>query len=102
MKSRLLLGLLLGAASSGCGAPSTGLLRLRSPVAQPVAKATLVTIDDRYIGKLSDFLRRPIRLPVGQHRVTIEEVDHFPYDALIDVAEDGTIELNVQLKPIPD
>ena len=67
-----------------------------------MAQTSLVTINDRYIGKLSEFLRRPIRLPVGQHRVTIEDVDHFPYDALIDVAEDGTVVLQVQLTLIPD
>ena len=55
---------------------------------------------------LPQSLFRELRRLEGHEPVVLARhhrtVDHFPYDALIDVAEDGTIELNVQLKPIPD
>ena len=61
----------------------------------------LVTINDRYVGKLGEIVRRGIKLPPGTYRVTVEMVGYFPYDELLEVVEEP-VTLPVRLVPIPD
>jgi hypothetical protein len=60
-----------------------------------------VTIDEEYIGPLGWVAARGVRLPLGQHRITVERDGYFPYDTII-TANDGPVRLDVTLVPIPD
>ena len=61
----------------------------------------LVTINDRYVGKVGELSRRGIALPPGEYRVTIEQPGYFPHDELVAVDEEP-VELKVELTPVPD
>jgi len=60
-----------------------------------------VTIDDIPIGALSYVAAHGVALPPGKHRVTVERVGYFPWDAVLQ-ADDEPIRLDVKLVPIPD
>jgi len=60
-----------------------------------------VFIDEEYVGPLGYVAAHGVRLPVGEHRVTVERDGFFPWDRLV-VADRKTIELNVDLVPVPD
>ena len=60
-----------------------------------------VTIDEEYIGPLGWVAARGVRLPLGQHRITVERDGYFPFDATL-VAGKDPIRLDVRLIPIPD
>jgi hypothetical protein len=91
---RLVLAL---AALSGCASAKTGLLRLQG--APPDA---FVTIDDQYVGKLERLKKFGVKLPAGEHRITIEATGYFPHDQLVRVPPDGDTKLDVRLEEIPD
>ncbi len=60
-----------------------------------------VTIDDIRIGVLGYVSAHGVALPPGKHRVTVEKLGFFPWDALVE-AKDDPIYLQVMLVPIPD
>ncbi len=64
-------------------------------------KSALVYIDEQYIGTLSYVGARGIRLPEGEHRITVEKVGYFPYDTIV-VSDREPIHLDVKLVKIPD
>jgi len=61
----------------------------------------LVTINDRYVGKLVELSKRGIRLPAGTYRITIEQAGFFPYDEII-TASGEPINIQATLVAIPD
>jgi hypothetical protein len=60
-----------------------------------------VSIDEEYIGPLGIVAARGVRLPLGEHRITVEKDGYFPWDRLV-VADREPIQLDVVLVPIPD
>jgi hypothetical protein len=60
-----------------------------------------VTIDEEYIGLLGYVAAHGVRLPLGEHRITVERDGYFPYDATV-VAGSAPIRLDIELVPIPD
>jgi hypothetical protein len=44
---------------------------------------------------------RGVALPPGRHRITVEKVGYFPWDALVEANHDP-IHLEITLEPIPD
>jgi hypothetical protein len=60
-----------------------------------------VWIDEEFIGQLSYVAAYGVRLPVGEHRITVEKTGYFPWDRLV-VADRHPIVLDVVLEPIPD
>jgi hypothetical protein len=64
-------------------------------------KSALVYIDEQYIGTLAYIGKRGIKLPEGEHRVTVEKAGYFPYDQLV-VSDREPIHLDVKLVKIPD
>ncbi len=60
-----------------------------------------VTVDDIRIGVLAYVSAHGVALPPGQHRVTVERIGFFPWDALVE-AKDDPIFLQITLVPIPD
>jgi hypothetical protein len=102
---RLALCAALGAMTphlAGCG-PARG----RAAVSLKVSRAAdtprdaSVTIDEEYIGPLYYVAAHGVRLPVGQHRITVEKEGYFPWDKLVE-ADRQPIHLEVELVPIPD
>jgi hypothetical protein len=93
----MLLGAGIGAHGVvGCANQPTVLLHMQGEQTE-----ALVTVNDRYMGKLGEVVRRGIRLPAGSYRVTVEMVGCFPYDELVEVQEEP-LTLQVKLVPIPD
>lgn len=63
----------------------------------------LVTINDRYVGKLGRLKKSGIKLEPGEYRVTVDAVGYFPHDQLVKVQELGPPpKLDVQLEEVPD
>jgi hypothetical protein len=60
-----------------------------------------VIIDEEYIGPLYYVAARGVRLPVGQHRITVEREGYFPWDRLIE-ADRKPVLLKVHLVRVPD
>jgi hypothetical protein len=60
-----------------------------------------VYIDEQFVGFLGVVTARGVRLPEGEHRITVEKVGYFPWDRLV-VSDRKPIELNVSLRKIPD
>jgi len=101
----LVLGLLALSAPalvSGCGPsvgrPAVSLSFTRDPKTPNDAS---VTIDEEYIGPLYYVAARGVRLPLGQHRITVEKEGYFPWDRLVE-ADREPISLDVRLVRIPD
>lgn len=59
-----------------------------------------VYIDEQFVGYLGVVQARGVRLPEGEHRITIERDGYFPWDRLV-VSDRSPIELHVELIPIP-
>lgn len=60
-----------------------------------------VVIDEEFIGLLGFVAARGVRLPEGQHRVTVEREGYFPYDEIV-VSDREPIHLHVHLLRLPD
>lgn len=89
------------ALATGCGpalVPAVSLKIQRSP---ETPRDASVLIDEEYIGPLGIVAARGVRVPIGEHRISIEKTGYFPYDQLI-VSDREDIRLVVKLEPIPD
>jgi hypothetical protein len=95
------LGVVMLGAFSGCFPQPRAAVSLRVRRSAKTPHDAAVTIDEQYIGPLYYVARRGVRLPVGEHRITIEKDGYFPWDAIV-VADRENIELVVEMVPIPD
>ncbi len=94
---RAILALMLASSLSGCGTKKMLLKFDGSP------DDALVTINDRYIGKLGRLENAGVLLEVGEYRVTIEQVGYFPQDQVVTIAADKPPPpIQVELTQIPD
>jgi hypothetical protein len=64
-------------------------------------KDASVYIDEEYVAPLYVVQSHGVRLPVGEHRVTVQKEGYFPYDRLVK-ANRQDIFLEVELAPVPD
>ncbi len=60
-----------------------------------------VYIDEQFVGFLGVVAARGVRLPEGEHRISVEKVGYFPWDELV-VSDRKTISIKVTLRKIPD
>lgn len=60
-----------------------------------------VYIDEQFVGFLGVVAARGVRLPEGEHRITVEKVGFFPWDQLV-VSDRTPIHLKVELRRIPE
>lgn len=98
----LALALVLCPALPACHAMvSQAAVDLRIRASQRAVGEASVYIDEQYVGPLGYVAARGVRLPVGEHRITITEDGYFPWDRLVK-ADRQPIRLDVQLVPIPD
>jgi len=79
----------------------TPAVTLRVQRAATAPRDASVVIDEQYVGPLGVVAARGVRLPVGEHRITIEKEGYFPYDQLVTADRDDIV-LDVKLEPIPD
>lgn len=70
-------------------------------VAPGTPKEALVYIDGYYIGTLAAVEARGVRVPEGEHRLTVEKTGYFPYDTTI-VSGFDPIRLKISLLKLPD
>jgi hypothetical protein len=94
-------GFLISLALLGFGCATTRAYSLHVKRAPKTPGNASVIIDEQYVGPLSYVAARGVRLKHGQHRVTVEKDGYFPYDQLVE-ADRGTVEIEVELAPIPD
>ena len=90
---------LLATTLVGCGGPATYAVHFTRHPKTP-GNASVI-IDEQYVGPLAYVAGRGVRVSAGEHRISIEKDGYFPYDQLVE-AENGTINLEVELTPIPD
>jgi hypothetical protein len=86
---------------TGCGpgpVPAVTLKLVRSP---ETPRDASVIIDEEYIGPLGIVAARGVRIPLGEHRISVERTGYFPYDKLV-VSDRDDVTLNVKLEPVPD
>ncbi|MET0411870.1 MAG: PEGA domain-containing protein [Polyangiaceae bacterium] len=60
-----------------------------------------VYIDEQFVGFLGVVQARGVRLPEGEHRITVQRDGYFPWDRLV-ISDRTPIALHVELVPIPD
>lgn len=60
-----------------------------------------VIIDEQFVGFLGYVAARGVRLPEGEHRITVEREGYFPWDRIVE-SDRKPIALDVELIPIPD
>lgn len=79
----------------------------RAAVSLSVARAAdtprdaSVYIDEQFVGFLGVVAARGVRLPEGEHRISVEKVGYFPWDQLV-VSDRKPISLIIALRKIPD
>lgn len=59
-----------------------------------------VYIDEQFVGFLGVVSARGVRLPEGEHRLTVQKDGYFPWDQLV-TSDRQPIRLDVQLQKIP-
>jgi hypothetical protein len=97
LRSLLMAAACTAACSQGVRAAVT--LTLARPRGTP-ADASVI-IDEQYIGPLEYVVAHGVRLPIGEHRITVEKQGYFPWDRLVE-SDRKPIHLVVKLVPIPD
>jgi hypothetical protein len=60
-----------------------------------------VYIDEQFVGFLGVVAARGVRLPEGEHRITVQRDGYFPWDRLV-VSDRQPIELSVSLRRVPE
>jgi hypothetical protein len=98
------LALALAAVSpSGCMPSGAGkaAVTMRLERTKKTPRDASVYIDEQYIGPLMYVAAHGVRLPVGEHRITVQKEGYFPWDKLV-AADREAIFLRVELEPIPD
>jgi hypothetical protein len=63
--------------------------------------SALVYVDEHYIGTLAAVAARGLRLPEGEHRISVEKVGYFPYDRVVE-SDLQPIHLEVALLKLPE
>lgn len=69
--------------------------------AEGTPKDALVYIDEQFVGMLGVIAARGVRLPEGEHRISVEKTGYFPFDAIV-VSDRQPILLKVSLLRLPD
>lgn len=94
--------LLLGSSQSGCATMGVrSAVDLTVEVEDGTPGSALVYVDEQYIGTLRAVEVRGLRLPEGEHRISIEKTGYFPYDTIV-VSDLKPIHLKVRLLRLPE
>ena len=98
-RARRLLGC-LGLALASCQAHRAAVPLTVERTTQTPRDAS-VYIDEQFVGLLGVVAARGVRLPEGEHRISVEKVGYFPWDRQV-VSDRQPIHLKVELRRIPD
>ncbi|HMR09337.1 MAG TPA: PEGA domain-containing protein [Polyangiaceae bacterium] len=90
--------LLLQGCGMGAGRPAVS-LKFQTEAGTP-ANAS-VYIDEEYVGPLGYVAAHGVRLPIGEHRITVQRSGYFPWDRLVE-SDRKPILLRVKMVRIPD
>jgi hypothetical protein len=85
----------------GCGAGARAAVRLSVERAPSTPRDASVYIDEQFVGFLGVVAARGVKLPEGEHRITVEKVGYFPWDEQV-VSDRKPITLKVELRKVPD
>jgi len=85
----------------GCGPVPRAAVSLSVAYAKNTPADASVSIDEQYIGPLGYVAAHGVRLPEGQHRISVTKTGFFPWDRLV-TAGTQPIKLDVTLESIPD
>lgn len=91
-------GVVLPACQSSVGRAAVS---LKLKISEKSPGDASVFIDEEYVGPLGYVAARGVRLPVGEHRITVQKDGYFPWDELV-TADRQPIFLSVELVPVPD
>jgi hypothetical protein len=94
------VAILLGACP-GCGPQPVAAVSMSMSYAKKTPADASVSIDEQYVGPLGYVAAHGVRLPEGEHRISVTKAGYFPWDRLV-VADTNPIKLEVTLEPIPD
>lgn len=94
------VAILLGACP-GCGPALRPAVSLSFTYQKRTPADASVSIDEQYIGPLGYVAAHGVRLPEGEHRISVTKAGYFPWDRLVTANRDP-IRLDVTLEPIPD
>lgn len=86
---------------SGCAGDLKAAVSLKVERSADTPRDASVVIDEQYIGPLGIVAAHGVRLPVGEHRISVEKNGFFPFDKLVE-ADRQDILLRVKLEPVPD
>jgi len=92
--------LLVGSLLDGCQAQRAA-VHLSLARAAETPRDASVYIDEQFVGFLGVVAARGVRLPEGEHRISVEKVGYFPWDRLV-ISDRTPITLNVELRRIPE
>jgi hypothetical protein len=95
------LAVLLGTGLLGACQVPRAAVRLSMARAADTPRDATVYIDEQFVGFLGVVAARGVKLPEGEHRITVEKVGFFPWDRLV-VSDRQPIALRVELRRIPD
>jgi PEGA domain len=76
-------------------------VRLSMARAADTPRDATVYIDEQFVGFLGVVAARGVKLPEGEHRITVEKVGYFPWDRRV-VSDRQPISLRVELRKIPE
>jgi hypothetical protein len=85
----------------GCAAGARAAVRLSVERAASTPRDASVYIDEQFVGFLGVVAARGVKLPEGEHRITVEKVGYFPWDEQV-VSDRKPITLKVELRKVPD
>ena len=94
------IAILLGACP-GCGPQPRAAISLSMGYAKGTPGDASVSIDEQYVGPLGYVAAHGVRLPEGEHRISVTKSGYFPWDRLVDAGRDP-IKLDITLEPVPD
>ncbi len=86
---------------TGCLHDVTPAVSLKVERSPDTPRDASVVIDEQYVGPLGIVAAHGVRLPVGEHRISVEKNGFFPFDQLVEADRDDVV-LHVKLEPVPD
>lgn len=86
---------------TGCGPQPVAAVSMSVTYAKGTPADASVTIDEQYVGPLGYVAAHGVRLPEGEHRISVTKAGYFPWDKLI-VADTYPVKLDVAMQAIPD
>jgi len=99
--ARALVALAIALGTAACGPKLYAAVTMSVSYAPKTPADASVVIDEQYVGPLGYVAAHGVRLPEGEHRISVTKAGYFPWDRLVTAGRDP-VKLEVALEPIPD